>query len=148
MEKLKRTIMSYKTLVTHLRSLLEAVDRYAIDEDANQAAPKAFWEIGKDVYTYTRATGAQIKNIALDAGAGKGMLEKYVRFYQQYPKGHPENTDGHRLNWSHYAALLYMNDRVARDFYLRNAAIHNWSSHELRLRIHNNFYENRQHAAA
>ncbi len=136
--------MSYKTLVAHLKKILEAVDRYAIDEDANKATMKAFWEIGRDVYTYTRETGEQIKNIALDAGAGRGTLEKYVRFYQQYPKGHPENIDGHRLNWSHYAALLYMNDRAARDFYLKNAAQHQWSSHELRLRIRNNYYENRQ----
>ena len=136
--------MSYKTLIAGLKSLLEPIDRYDTDNDACRAALKAFWTAGRDAYAYTRETGELIKNIALDVGAAPGSLEKYVRFYKQYPNGYKENIDGHPLNWSHYAALLYMNDKKAREFYLKNAAVHGWSSQELRRRIRNNYYENRK----
>jgi len=136
--------MSYKTLINSLKSLLETVDRYDTDDDACRATLKAFWTAGRDAYAYTRETGELIKNISLDVGAAPGSLEKYVRFYRQYQDGYKEEISGHLLNWSHYAALLYLNDKKAREFYLNNAAVHGWSSHELRRRIRNNYYENRK----
>lgn len=134
--------MSYKTLISHLKSLLDTIDRYDTDVDANKATLKAVWSIGQEVYRYTQETGAPIKDIALDVGAPKGSLEKYVRFYKLYARGYKEEIAGHPINWSHYAALLYVGDKKAREFYLENAALNEWSSHELRLRIRNNFYEN------
>jgi hypothetical protein len=138
--------MSYKKLIADLRSLLEAVDRDETDSDATRAVLKAYWTAGRDAYAYTRETGELIKNIALDVGAANGALEKYVRFYRHYPSGYKEKIDGHPLNWSHYAALLYGTDKKAREFYLKNAARQDWSSHELRRRIRNNYYEGRYSA--
>lgn len=140
--------MSYKTLVAHLKTLLETIDRYDMDTSAGKAMIKSVWTVGKEVYAYQRETGDPIKNIALDVGAAKGSLEKYVRFWRQYPDGYKEEIDGHPLTWSHYAAILYVGDKKVREFYLKEAAIHDWSSHQLRLRIRNNFYENRIIAGA
>lgn len=134
--------MSYKKLIADLRSLLETIDRYETDSGASKAMLNAFWAVGRDVYAYTRETGELIKNIALDAGEARGSLEKYVRFYKCYSNGYKEEIDGHPLKWSHYAALLYVADKKAREFYLKNAATRDWSSHELRRRIRNNYYEN------
>ena len=136
--------MSYKKLIAELKSLLETADRYETeDNEASKATLKAFWTAGRSVYAYTRETGEPIKKIALDVGAAKGSLEKYVRFYRHYPSGCKEEIDGHPLKWSHYAALLYGTDKKSRAFYLQNAALHGWSSHELRRRMRNNYYENR-----
>lgn len=140
--------MSYKTLISHLKSLLETVDRSESENGASKAMLKAFWTIGKDVSTYTRETGRPIKDIALDVGEARGALEKYVRFYRFYQNGYQDEISGHPLNWSHYAALLYLADKKAREFYLKNAAIKGWSSHELRRRMRNNYYENANEAQA
>ncbi len=140
--------MSYKTLISHLKSLLETIDRSESENDASRSMLKAFWAIGKDVTTYTRETGGMIKDIALDVGEARGTLEKYVRFYRFYPNGYIDEISGHPLNWSHYAALLYMADKKAREFYLKNAALKGWSSHELRRRMRNNYYENASEAQA
>jgi len=138
--------MSYKKLITGLRSLLEAADHDETGSEAARAVLKAYWTAGRDIYAYTRETGEPIKNIALDVGAAKGSLEKYVRFYRHYPRGYKEEINGGALNWSHYAALLYRMDKKAREFYLKDAARQGWSSHELRRRIRNNYYENRSSA--
>ena len=135
--------MSYKSLIAHLKSLLDSIDRYDTDDAAGTVALKTVWTIGQDADACQRETGTLIKDIALDVGASKGALEKYVRFYKQYPYGYKEEIDGHPLIWSHYAALLYEGDKKIREFYLKNAALHGWSSHELRLRMRNNYYENR-----
>lgn len=136
--------MSYKTLIADLKSHLDAVDRYDISDSASKAILKAFWTVGRETFAYTRETGTPIKNIALDVGAGSGALEKYVRFYQQFPNGYWDHIDGHPLTWSHYAAVLYVADKKEREFYLKNAALQGWSSQEIRLRIRNNYYENHQ----
>ncbi|OGX39112.1 MAG: hypothetical protein A3C36_04345 [Omnitrophica WOR_2 bacterium RIFCSPHIGHO2_02_FULL_52_10] len=134
--------MSQKKLISRLRRLLEEIERYETDGEAARAVMKVYWTAGKDVHTYTRETGEIIKNIAHLAGVAKGTLEKYVRFYRQYPGGYREDIDGCPLKWSHYAALLYAGDKKVREFYLQNTALHGWSSHELRRRMRNNFYEN------
>ena len=138
--------MSYKKLIIRLKKLLEEAERYESQGESSRAILKAYWAAGQDVYAYTRETGESIKTIALEAGIPKGTLEKYVRFYRHYPRGYKEEIDGHPLNWSHYAAVLYRMDKKAREFYLKDAALHGWSSHELRRRVRNNYYENRQSA--
>jgi len=134
--------MSYKSFISHLKSLLETIDRYDTDITAGKAMLKTAWIVGREVYKYQIETGETIKTISLDAGAAKGAFEKYVRFYKQNPNGYKDEIDGHPVNWSHYAALIYVGDKKMREFYLANAAKEGWSSHELRRRIRNNFYEN------
>ena len=135
--------MSYKTLINNLKSRLEVIDRYDTDVTAGTAMLKTAWAMGEEICHYTRETGMPIKEISRDAGAAKGSFEKYVRFYKKYSKGYKEEINGYAFNWSHYVALLYVGEKKAREFYLKNVALHDWSSHELRRRIRNNFYENR-----
>ena len=52
--------MAYRSLISHLKSLLETIDRYDTDNAAGKAALKAFWEAGRDTYTCTRETGKLI----------------------------------------------------------------------------------------
>ncbi len=140
--------MSYQKLVKDIQKRLEKVEQYTANDDERLQTLNAYWIIGESVYGYTRKSGEVIKNIALDAGASRGTLEKCVRFFRQYPDGFKDEIEGHPLNWSHYAALLYVADRKERSFYIQSAALNQWSSHELRLRIRNNYYENRCEAGA
>lgn len=140
--------MNYKTLVNRLKKKLDAIDRMANDDADRAAILKSVWAIGRDVDKYTRESGMTVKNIALDIGSPEGSLQKYVRFYRVYAKGYVNEIKGKPVAWSHYAAILYIHNKKERNFYLREAARQGWSSHELRRRIRNNYFENRQEAGS
>lgn len=140
--------MNYKTLVNRLKKKLDAIDRMANDDADRAAILKSVWAIGQDVDKYTRESGMTVKNIALDIGSPEGSLQKYVRFYRVYAKGYVNEIKGKPVTWSHYAAILYIHNKKERNFYLREAARQGWSSHELRRRIRNNYFENRQEAGS
>ena len=71
-----------------------------------------------------------------------------------FPKGrdlapsqirHPSGTQSDvgvmgELSWSHYRALMRVEDRAARDFYEREAAECGWSKAELERQIHTSYY--------
>ena len=136
--------MRYKTLVKNIKERLDAIDRIANDDQSRRATLESVWTVGRDVDAYTRESGMAIKDIALDIGAPEGSLQKYVRFYRLYPEQYAGEIEGKPIAWSHYAAVIYIGNKQARDFYLSESAKQGWSSHELRRRIRNNYYENRQ----
>lgn len=133
----------YKTLISKLRAQLDNIERYNADATAAKAVIQTVWTMGQEVYKYTRETGEAIKSVAGDAGAPRGTFEKFVRFYKLYRDGYRDEINGKPLNWSHYAAVIYVHGREVRDFYIEHAAKYAWSSHELRRRIRSNYYENR-----
>ena len=140
---LEHITMNYKSLIKTVKDRLDAIDRIANDDATSRATLESLWVVGRDVDLFTRESGKAITDIALDIGAPEGSLQKYVRFYRLYPKEYASQIDGKPINWSHYAAVLYIGNNKERDFYLRESALQGWSSHELRRRIRNNYYENR-----
>lgn len=127
-----------------LKADLEALDKYDKDDQNRKAILNTVWTIGKEVYFFTRETGWQIKDVAEELEAPAGSLQKFVRFYKCYPEGYADEFNGKTIAWSHYTAVLYVRNKEARDFYIQAAAAEEWSSHELRRRIRNNYYENKR----
>ena len=140
--------MKYTHLINNLKTRFDTLERYFTDDDDRQATLQAVWSIGRDVYQYTRETGKSVKAIATDVGTPGGTLEKYVRLYKVFPQGCQDSYAGEPVTLSHYLALIYIHDKDARDFYIRAAAKGGWSSHQLRRRVRNNYYEHRQDAAS
>jgi len=138
--------MQSSDLLLQLKSQLDTLDKYDKDDSNRKAILETVWLIGKEVYFFTRETGRQIAEIAEEVGAPSGTLQKHVRFYKLYPEGYADEFAGQTVAWSHYTAVLYVRNKDARDFYVRTAAAEGWSSHELRRRIRNNFFENRREA--
>lgn len=59
-----------------------------------------------------------------------------------YPAGSESRTDFHpNLNWSHYRALMRVENNAARQFYETEAARSNWSRRDLERQIGSLFYE-------
>lgn len=89
-----------------------------------------------------------IKNLAdeLTAVYGKGFdfgsLYKYCRFYKLYPEilDSVSPKSGALLSWTHYRALLQVEDKTARDWYTKEAAEQTWSVRTLQRNISSQYY--------
>lgn len=82
----------------------------------------------------------------LTAEYGKGFtksnLYNYYSFYKAYPEifQTPSGKSLSPLSWSHYAALLQVNDEKARDWYAKEAAEQTWSVRTLQRNISSQYY--------
>ena len=78
----------------------------------------------------------------LTAEYGKGYDERNLRhmrlFYQSFPI---RNALRSELTWTHYRMLNRVQDAAAREWYMHEAATHNWSSRALDRQISVLYYE-------
>lgn len=111
----------------------------------------SYWEIGRLIVEHEQQGKAraaygmrQLGEISsrLTALFGKGFTERNLRamrqFYDIFPIRHAVRAE---LGWTHYRALLRVENPVARDWYLREAIIQNWSSRALDRQISVLYYE-------
>lgn len=59
----------------------------------------------------------------------------------EYGKGNQRHAIRGELNWSHYRALMQIEDATAREWYLHEAACQHWSSRQLQRQISVLYYE-------
>lgn len=100
----------------------------------------AYWQIGKMIVE--KQGGAErakygeglIKELStlMTKDFGKGFternLEQMRKFYLMFQKPHTVSAE---LSWSHYRLLIRVEDKNARDFYLKEAINANWSVRQL-----------------
>ena len=85
-------------------------------------------------------------SVELTKDYGKGFdyssLYKFVRFYKAFPNildsTSPKSTP--LLSWTHYRTLLQVNDKVARDWYAKEAAEQTWRVQTLQRNISSQYY--------
>jgi len=130
-----------QNLISTIIERMEVFDSELKDDASRLRKMKVAWENGRDCHTYKRETGTGINTIAQETGIVEATLQRFVRFYRYYPKGYEESIGGKPLMWGHYMAVLYLRDVKERQWYLEQAAANEWSTHELRRRVRNNFYE-------
>lgn len=100
----------------------------------------AYWQIGKMIVEKqggeTRADYGdgllRELSIRMTNDFGKGFTERNLRamrqFYLVFPKWHSVCAE---LSWSHYRLLIRVENKNARDFYLKEAINANWSVRQL-----------------
>jgi predicted nuclease of restriction endonuclease-like (RecB) superfamily len=78
------------------------------------------------------------ENERIPSPPGRELAVSEIR----YPAG-TESGGGFlaELSWSHYRALMRVEDRAARDFYEREAAECGWSKAQLERQIHSSYYQ-------
>ena len=87
-----------------------------------------------------------IKKLAkeLTAEYGKGFtktnLYHFYSFYKEYPKIFHSASGKSLLSWTHYRTLLQVNDKVARDWYEKEALEQTWSVQTLQRNISSQYY--------
>jgi micrococcal nuclease len=129
-------------------SRLEIFETEIKDNDIRLKKLQYAWEIGRDACQYKKETGTPINEIGRECGIMESTMQRFVRFYRFYPKGYKESIGGKPLMWGHYMAVMYLRTHKEREWYLKEAAASGWSTHEMRRRVRNNFYESATDAAA
>lgn len=140
------------SLVADIKAIIEQGKRQAY-MSINSAMIKTYWNIGQRIvdeeqHGQRRAKyGAQIINILsaeLTSEYGKGYGKRNLAYYRQFYLEFNDLTILHEfvqnLNWTHFRALLRVNDMEARAWYMREAAEQMWSTTTLERNINTQYY--------
>lgn len=139
-------------LVRDLSEMIEAAQKQ-VAAVANVALTALHWQIGHHLRTRVlegrRAEyGGQIVSTAsrqLAERYGRGFNEKSLRHMVQFATAFPDreivSTVWRQLTWSHFKALAYLKDPLARDFYFEMCRIERWSVLQLGERIQSMLFE-------
>lgn len=150
----KITYIHSSDLLADSRVIIETARKFAYTS-INVALVQRNWLLGKRIAEEKvdeegRAEyGKQvIQNLAikLTMDYGKGFdfsnLYRYLRFYRVFPILDTLCPKlGNLLSWSHYRALLQVNDLTAREWYLNEAAEQAWGVRTLQRNISSQYYQ-------
>lgn len=141
-------------ILSDARSIIDSA-RSAAYQAVNTSLVQRNWLLGYRIAEETldgenRAEyGAEVikklsKELTAEYGKGftKSNLYNYYAFYKAYPEifQTPSGKSLSALSWSHYVALLQVNDKAARDWYAREAAEQTWSVRTLQRNISSQYY--------
>jgi len=116
----------------------------------NSAMVTAYWNIGKLLYEACgkndRAGYGQklmqylSEKLTMEFGRGfdESNLRNMRRFYLAFPIWDALRPE---LSWTHYRALMKVNDCNARSFYMEESVKSGWSSRQLDRQIHSFYYQ-------
>ena len=139
-----------KELISSIRSILNQA-RTHLQQTVNHTMVKTYWEVGRLIVEHeqkgeVRASYGQqqIKSLSeqLRQEFGRGFNERNLRnmraFYLTYTIWQTVST---KLSWSHYCALLRVENQKAREWYMEEAIDHVWSVRALERQIDKLYYE-------
>jgi len=114
----------------------------------NTAMVGVYWEIGRQINEAIGERAEYGRNLLaflserLTAEFGKGFTVRNLRnmrqFYQMFSIRHALRTE---LSWSHYRALMRIDEPQRREFYLTESANESWTSRQLERQINSFYYE-------
>ncbi len=123
----------------------------------NSAMVEAYWNIGRRIVEEEqkgreRAGYGQglIKGLSTQLAGefGKGFsvanLKNFRQFYLTFPdpeKGYALRSQLPPLTWTHYRLIMRVESPTARQYYLQEAAMRNWSTRQLERNINSFYYE-------
>jgi hypothetical protein len=121
--------------------------RHDVARSVNSALVMLYWRVGqrirKDILREERADyGEKIVSTLstqLVNEFGTGFAEKNLRRMVQFAEAFPEEqivvTLSRQLGWSHFVAVIPLDDDLKRDFYAEMCRIERWSVRTLRQKI-------------
>ena len=151
------------SLFERIAGILES-GRGRVLRTVNHATVLAYWLIGREIVQALQGGEARAqygqtliadlsKRLTESCGAGFSVanLKNFRQFHLAYadraalichPAGSESQTDFHpNRSWSHYRALIRVENNAARQFYETEAAQSNWSRRGLERQIGSLFYE-------
>ncbi|MDR7283909.1 putative nuclease of restriction endonuclease-like (RecB) superfamily [Pseudomonas corrugata] len=109
------------------------------------------WQIGRHIVEFeqegARRAGYGKQLLAtlakiLTAEFGKGFDASNLRYMRQFYQAFPIcDALRHELSWTHYRRLLRVDNDHARQWYMNESALQNWSSRALERQINTLYYE-------
>ena len=137
-------------LFSQIKQVLDDARRH-VARTVNTTMVKAYWQVGKYIVEYEQQGKERaeygkgvIKNLSerLMKEYGSGFtvtnLKIMRQFYLFYPKGHALRD---QLSWTHWRALLTVQNEIARNYYLQECVAANWSTRQLERQINTMYYE-------
>ncbi|KTD57882.1 PDDEXK nuclease domain-containing protein [Legionella shakespearei] len=137
-------------LLIEIRSILNQA-RTQLQQTVNHTMVQTYWNVGRLIVEHEQKGKSrsdygqqQIKALSeqLRQEFGKGFNERNLRnmrsFYLLYPIW---QTVSAKLSWSHYCALLRVENPKAREWYMKEAIDHAWSVRALDRQIDKLYYE-------
>lgn len=122
----------------------------------NTAMVDAYWKIGQRIVEEEQSGGQRAaygKRILLELSKelsneyGKGFDERELRKMRQFYVMFPiRDSLRPELSWTHYRSLIRVNDKDARNYYLNESAINNWSVRTLDRNISTLYFERVLHS--
>jgi predicted nuclease of restriction endonuclease-like (RecB) superfamily len=141
-----------KVLLNDLRELIEAA-RQDVARQVNSLLVLLYWRVGKrirqDVLEEKRAGyGERIvyavsTQLVKEFGTGfsEKNLRRMVQFAETFPNEQIVVTLSRQLGWSHFIAIIPLDDDLKRDFYAEMCRIERWSVRTLRQKISGMLFE-------
>lgn len=133
-------ITSCNTLIKDLHALVEA-SRDSAYKAVNSAMLDMYWNIGKRIVEEEQKGDQRaeygkklLKTLSddLTVNYGKGFSDRNLRYYRKFYIMFPDkeiwNACVPNLTWTHFRALLRVDDEDARIWYMREAYESGWSS--------------------
>ena len=152
MSKAKDIINSTDALLAELRGMIVEA-RVHVSQAANAALTTLYWRIGQrihhDILNGKRADyGKRIvatlgRHLTTEFGAGFGEknLRRMVQFAEAFPNEEIVAALRRQLGWSHFKALIPIQDPLKRDFYAEMCRVERWSTRTLASKLDSMFYE-------
>ena len=137
-------------LIESISSLVSEA-RVQVQQQVNARMVQTYWQIGQLIVEHEQQGAVraeygkqQLQQLAqaLQRRVGKGFDERNLRnmraFYLAYPIWNAVRTE---LSWTHYRALIRIENTDARHWYQQEAAEQGWSSRALERQISTLYYE-------
>ena len=145
-------VVGKRTLLVDVRQLIEEA-RSAVAATVNAGLTMLYWRIGErinvEVLKGVRAEyGKQIvttlsQQLMLEYGDGfeEKNLRRMVQFSQTFSDERIVVSLIRQLSWTHFIALIPIQDSLKRDFYAEMCRLERWSVRALREKIDGMLYE-------
>lgn len=131
------SLASYPVLLKRVRQTIAQGKERALDAVEREKV-RTCWETGKLIREHVllnkdrAAYGGQVlKKLSKDLSVDPSELGRMVEFARTYPISVP----GRKLSWSHYKALLAVNDDKEREVIAQQALRQSWTRETLRRKI-------------
>jgi predicted nuclease of restriction endonuclease-like (RecB) superfamily len=149
----EKRLASQAELLRDIREIVRRA-RAKVSLVVNFAMVEAYWLVGKRIVEEEQkgraraGYGEQLIRVLsrkLAGEFGRGFSESNVwnfrRFYLTYPSAEILYTLCRELSWSHHRLIMRVENRDAREYYIREVADQHWSVRQLERNIHSLYYE-------
>jgi predicted nuclease of restriction endonuclease-like (RecB) superfamily len=149
MEKEVKFSNEYTGFIEEVKQILESARQKAYSA-TSFAMIEGYWFMGKRIVEQEqngkqRAEYGTELLTKLSEALGKGFSSRMLRDIRQFYLTFSDVEDlAHmcaKLNWSHIRAIMRVNDKDARNYYLKQAKENNWSVRTLERNIYTMYYQ-------
>ena len=139
-------------LLGDLRSLIESA-RIRVAVGVNTEMVLLYWDIGervrKEILNDSRAAyGKQVVSILSDqlvmqygTGFTRTNIFNMIRFAEVFPDRSIVHSLSGQLSWTHFRNLIYIEDPLAREFYMEMCRLERWSVRTLQAKMQGMLFE-------